>query len=139
MNKKKIIIGTAQFGLDYGISNVLGKTGEKEVKKILLYGKRNNINYLDTSFHYGNAETLLGKLDLMNWEVTTKYKTEEILKGKKNILNNLIDLIQKSKKKLGVKRIYCVLLHNPDLILKKYGNELYESLNKAKSFGLISL
>jgi len=48
LNKKKIIIGTAQFGLDYGISNVLGKTGEKEVKKILLYGKRNNINYLDT-------------------------------------------------------------------------------------------
>jgi len=138
LNKKKIIIGTAQFGLDYGISNILGKTGEKEVKKILLYGKRNNITHLDTSFHYGNAETLLGKLDLMNWEVTTKYKTEEIIKGKKSILNNLIDLIEKSKKKLKVKRIYCVLLHNPDLILKKYGNELYESLNKAKNFGLIS-
>ena len=86
MNNKKIIIGTAQFGLNYGVSNILGKTGEQEVKKILKYAKKNNLNYLDTSSHYGRAETLLGKLNIANWKVTTKYKTEEILvEKKKNI------------------------------------------------------
>ena len=79
MNNKKIIIGTAQFGLNYGISNISGKTGEQEVKEILQYGKKNNLNYLDTSSHYGRAETLLWKLNIANWKVTTKYKTEEIL------------------------------------------------------------
>ena len=32
---KKFIIGTAQFGSRYGVSNTLGKTKTKEVKKIL--------------------------------------------------------------------------------------------------------
>ena len=98
MNNKKIIIGTAQFGLNYGISNISGKTGEKEVKEILQYGKKNNLNYLDTSSHYGRAETLLGKLNIANWKVTTKYKTEEMLVEKEKILENLIKLVEKSKK-----------------------------------------
>jgi len=138
LNNKKIIIGTAQYGLNYGVSNISGKTDEQEVKKILQYGKKNNLNYLDTSSHYGGAETLLGKLNIANWKVTTKYKTEEILVEKKKILKNLIKLIEKSKKKLGVNKIYCILLHNPELILTRYGNELYGSLQKAKSLGLIS-
>ena len=138
MNNKKIIIGTAQYGLNYGVSNISGKTDEQEVKKILQYGKKNNLNYLDTSSHYGGAETLLGKLNIANWKVTTKYKTEEILVEKGKILKNLIKLIEKSKKKLGVNKIYCILLHNPELILTRYGNELYRSLQKAKSLGLIS-
>ena len=138
MNNKKIIIGTAQFGLNYGVSNILGKTGEQEVKKILKYAKKNNLNYLDTSSHYGRAETLLGKLDITNWKVTTKYKTEELLVEKEKILKNLIKLVEKSKKKLGIKKIYCILLHNPELILAKNGNEVYKALQTVKSLGLIS-
>ena len=138
MNNKKIIIGTAQFGLRYGISNISGKTGEQEVKEILQYGKKNNLNYLDTSSHYGTAETLLGKLNIANWKVTTKYKTEEILVEKEKILENLIKLIEKSKKKLKIKKIYCVLLHNPELILTRNGSELYRALQTVKSLGLIS-
>jgi len=138
LNNKKIIIGTAQFGLNYGVSNISGKTSKEEVKKILHYGKKNNLNYLDTSSHYGGAETLLGKFNIVNWKVTTKYKTEAILVEKEKILKNLIKLIEKSKKKLGIKKIYCILLHNPELILNRYGNELYGSLQKVKSLGLIS-
>ncbi len=138
MINKKIIIGTAQFGLNYGISNILGKTKKQEIKKILFYGKKNNLSYLDTSSHYGNAEILLGKFNLRNWKVTTKYKTEEILVEKKKILENLINHIEKSKKKLGIRKIDSVLLHNPELILNKNGEILYESLKKVKSLGLIS-
>ena len=33
--KSKVALGTVQFGLDYGISNNLGKTKEKERIKVV--------------------------------------------------------------------------------------------------------
>ncbi len=33
----KMILGTVQFGIDYGISNTIGKTHSLEVKEILQY------------------------------------------------------------------------------------------------------
>ncbi len=138
MNKKKIIIGTAQFGMKYGISNISGKTKKNQIKKMLLYGKKKKLRYLDTSSNYGNAENILGKFKLNNWQIITKYKTDQILVKKGKILENLIRLIEKSKKRLRVKKIYAILLNNPDLILNKCGKELYESLKKVKKMGLIS-
>ena len=56
---KKFVIGTAQFGSKYGISNTSGKTKTNEVKKILsLLDKK--IYYIDTSTNYGKAEKILG-------------------------------------------------------------------------------
>jgi hypothetical protein len=36
MNAKKIVLGTAQFGMDYGINNNRGRIPPEEVFKILL-------------------------------------------------------------------------------------------------------
>ena len=33
----KLAIGTAQFGLDYGIANDHGKVSQKEIKKIFTF------------------------------------------------------------------------------------------------------
>ncbi len=58
---KKLALGTAQFGLDYGISNASGKVGQEEVNAILhdafIYG----IDMLDTAVTYGDSETAIGK------------------------------------------------------------------------------
>ena len=35
----KIVIGTAQFGLDYGIANNLGKMKFQEIKKIINFAR----------------------------------------------------------------------------------------------------
>ena len=43
VNLSKISIGTAQFGLNYGITNQRGKVKLKEIEKILQYAQRNNI------------------------------------------------------------------------------------------------
>ena len=59
---KKIKIGTAQWGLDYGISNEDGKTTKEEIVEILRYAKDRGINSFDTANEYGNAERTVGKL-----------------------------------------------------------------------------
>ena len=57
----KISIGTAQFGLDYGITNNKGRILFPEVLKILKIAQDNNISKIDTARSYGVAEETLGK------------------------------------------------------------------------------
>ena len=38
--KKKFVLGTAQFGSDYGITNLTGKIRNKEIIKIFNYAKK---------------------------------------------------------------------------------------------------
>ena len=42
----KLILGSAQFGMKYGISNKKGKTSSREVKKILKYAHKKNISFI---------------------------------------------------------------------------------------------
>lgn len=57
----KIALGTAQFGLDYGISNHLGKTGASEAGKILQFAWDKGIRTLDTARAYGDSEIVIGQ------------------------------------------------------------------------------
>ena len=58
---KKIILGSAQFGMKYGIANTKGKITSNEVFKILNYIKRENINFIDTARSYHSSEKAIGK------------------------------------------------------------------------------
>ena len=49
-------LGTAQFGLDYGITNVKGKVEFEEVLAIKEYAIKNDITIVDTAQNYGNSE-----------------------------------------------------------------------------------
>ena len=59
--KPKICLGTAQFGLSYGITNVNGQLLESDVHSILIDAMRDGVSFLDTAQSYGNAESILGR------------------------------------------------------------------------------
>ena len=40
----KLVLGSVQFGINYGISNQKGKTNFSEVKEILNFAKKSKIN-----------------------------------------------------------------------------------------------
>ena len=56
----KFILGTVQFGLDYGINNATGKPSSEQVFKMLEYAASQGVKVLDTADAYGNATELLG-------------------------------------------------------------------------------
>lgn len=58
---KELSIGTAQFGLDYGVTNKEGQISEKEAGKILAMAADAGIQWIDTAQSYGNAEQILGR------------------------------------------------------------------------------
>ena len=71
--QSKIILGTVQFGISYGISNNLGKTSKKNSLDILEYAYSNGIKYLDTAPSYGDSESVIGELNDKNyWRIISK-------------------------------------------------------------------
>ena len=73
MSIDKIGLGTVQFGLNYGISNKLGQTNFKDSFEIVNKAKNNGINLLDTASSYGNSEILLGKMNINEMKIISKF------------------------------------------------------------------
>lgn len=57
-----IALGTAQFGLDYGVTNRGGRLSEDVARAVLARARALGIEWLDTAAAYGSAETVLGRL-----------------------------------------------------------------------------
>ena len=56
----KLILGTVQFGLNYGIANSEGKPNLNKVRAILRCAAGHGIRILDTAAAYGDSETVIG-------------------------------------------------------------------------------
>ncbi len=56
-----LVLGTAQFGLDYGVTNREGKLSFDSVLEILDESYRKGITELDTASSYGDSEKVLGE------------------------------------------------------------------------------
>lgn len=61
MKSEKLILGTVQLGLDYGINNISGKPTRKNAFAILEEAYSQRIKYLDTAAAYGDSEEVIGK------------------------------------------------------------------------------
>ena len=68
----KLVIGTAQFSSNYGISNTSGKVKPDMALKILRLANKLDINFIDTAIGYKNCHKILGKIGMKNFEIITK-------------------------------------------------------------------
>lgn len=59
--KNKLSLGTAQFGLDYGINNKTGKLSPPQVFDILESATQNQVHFLDTAPAYGDSQRTIGE------------------------------------------------------------------------------
>ena len=82
----KLILGTVQFGLKYGINNIIGKPSNDEVLSLLKVAYNSGIRILDTAEAYGNAHQLIGNYH--NIRDNSKFKI--ITKLPHDIKHNLI-------------------------------------------------
>ncbi|HBM16712.1 MAG TPA: hypothetical protein DD381_10280 [Lentisphaeria bacterium] len=59
---KNLIIGGAQLGMNYGITNKNGCVNISEVKLIIENAICNGVEYIDTASAYGNSEKIIGQI-----------------------------------------------------------------------------
>ena len=129
MINKKLILGTVQFGLDYGINNSLGKPDKEKVFEMLEYAEEEGIKILDTADAYGNATQLLGEFNKKKPEIflyNTKFKA-----GKQSLHAQLAN----SRRLLNTLSINTYFYHSFD-DYTQYPN-LKEELSVLKSEGSI--
>lgn len=125
----KVGIGTAQFGLDYGITNLNGIVEESEVRNIL---NDKFYTYIDTANSYGVSEKIIGKnLIEKNKKIITK-----IILDEKNIYE-LENNILKTLEKLNKKKIFGLLLHNPSDLSSKNKVQYLDKLKEIKELGMV--
>lgn len=112
MNKRKICIGSAQFGDPYGISNQSKKkVSFHELNKIFELAHNNKINYLDTAFEY-NLSSSFKKINfnLNNMNIITKIPSRYF--GERNFLEVIEKKLKKDLNKFKIKYFYGVLIHD---------------------------
>jgi len=92
---EKMVLGTAQFGMDYGIANINGKPKKKEVFDILDLAWKKGIRRFDSAPGYG-SEALLGEFISANGLqdeaiVLTKIPSLDVVTDYSNFLRKNID------------------------------------------------
>lgn len=131
---KKLAIGTVQFGLDYGISNLTGQTSLSDVRNILSMAKKTGIQYLDTAPAYGDSETVLGKVIDDHFRLITKIPD---LSQTETPLELFQQSFQQSLGRLNRSEIYGLLAHRASDLLGDYGQPLFDALTELKAEGLV--
>jgi len=128
----KIALGTVQFGIDYGVNSVDGQVKPEEVKKILGYARLKGIEFLDAAPAYGNSEKILGRMNVSNFKVVTKTRHFDSLEINNNDVKLLNNDFNNSLKGLKQDRVYAVLVHNADDLLKPGAKKLFDQLQELK-------
>ena len=114
----KLILGTVQLGLEYGINNNEGKPSLQKSLNILNTAFDNGIGFLDTAESYGNSQEIIGEFHKQHPKKTFNVITKTT---GDNLLNNeeVQKRISENLKVLNVNELYGYMFHN------------YESFNKS--------
>ncbi|HVN25590.1 MAG TPA: aldo/keto reductase [Syntrophorhabdales bacterium] len=129
----RLILGTANFGLTYGIANKR-MFSEGEAFAILEKAVEAHVTGVDTAQGYGEAEKILGRFFRMHgkvFDVTTKLPDREYL--------SVVDVesqIEKSLVHLGLGRIDTLLVHSSSTF-ERHGDVLLTALERCTAQGLI--
>lgn len=126
--KTKLALGSVQFGLVYGISNTQGQTSAEEVSLILAEANANGINTIDTAAAYGNAEEVLGKNNLNNFSIVSKFISP-------SKFGSIETQFSKTVSDLGIDSLYGYLSHRPEEIINDAGQ--WQTMKELQAKGLI--
>ncbi len=130
----KISLGTAQFGLDYGVSSRT-RVNDDEVKKILEFARDSGVTDIDTATTYGESEKILGFWNIKEFKITTKIP--EVPEEVQYVDDWVQQIINNSLINLRSKKLKAVLLHRPNQLLLPFGEKIWDSLKTAKEAEIV--
>lgn len=129
----KLVLGGAQFGLNYGLARK--KINLQQIKKIESFAYKQKLRIIDTSANYGESEKVIGKNFSKKLRIITKIKIPAL--KKKNLENWFSEEITSSLKNLSVNKIYGLLIHDYKDLLGKRGKRYLNLLLDLKKRNIV--
>jgi len=140
---KELILGGAQLGGSYGITNA--SFSEKEAIKVIRHSINNGITTFDTAPSYNRSEYILGKA-INSYGYSCKSKINIITKTPINIMHfhSVSDIhfylrksLDRSLEFLMTDSLYAILVHHIEDLKFSYGKHLWEFLKKMQISGKV--
>ena len=135
----KLALGTAQFGMQYGITNRTGQLTQAQTADVLSLAYAEGISVLDTAMAYGDAEARLGSTGVQHFQVVTKLSQIPLA-----LPAEMADAgawakeqFAASLQRLGLSCVYGLLLHRPSDLLGQHGKVLLRAMQELKDQGLV--
>jgi len=132
MSSEKLLLGTVQMGLPYGVNNRSGRIPYFESEKILKVAYSSKVRILDSAEAYGDAHSVIGRFHKKNpgmrFKVITKLAEAESPEQVRR-------KVQEFLKELHVNTLYALMFHS----FKEYeGFKNYRSaVTDLKELGII--
>ena len=133
-------LGTAQFGLDYGVTNRGGKPPDATVAEILADAMGYRLGIIDTAPTYGDAELRLGSFLPKNHQcliVTKTASKRETDYFAKDDAVYVRDMFYTSLRNLRCDTVYGLLVHLGKDVLLPGGERLIETLVSLRKKGYV--
>ena len=129
-------LGTVQFGMPYGVANRGERTPHDELAAIIELAARSAIGVLDTAALYGESERMLGAAlpAAHPFRIVTK---TPVFAGAEAVPGALAAAFERSLANLGQDRLYALLVHDADDLLKPGGDALWKAMDSLRQQGLI--
>ncbi len=111
-NIHRLCLGTAQWGMTYGVANKTGQPSFSEINEMIAVAISSGVKYFDTAQSYGESEEMLGKT-LSGLKIDQRPKI--ITKLNPNLsfhsIHDLEETISLSLERLHVPSLWGLLLH----------------------------
>jgi len=130
----RLVLGTVQFGLPYGVANTQGQVNPDQAEAMLGAARDAGIDTLDTAIAYGEAEELLGRIGVSGFRLISKVPALREPVGA--VDDWVVAQVEASLTRLRVPRLGGLMLHAPDDLLGPHGQAIARGLHRARDAGL---
>lgn len=129
------VLGTAQLGSHYGITNSYGCPSEADVEALLGYSVERGVCFFDTAFAYGHSLERIVKFcsqkQNISFNLVNKFSVKDAFD---KIYENLVSALEKSR----IQRFYGVLIHDASSLGRLQEKQLSDFLGTLKKENIVS-
>jgi aryl-alcohol dehydrogenase-like predicted oxidoreductase len=129
-----LILGTAQFGAGYGITNAVGRLDDDQVHEIVTTATSLGINLFDTAPDYGDAQSRLGSFD--EGAGSRRYISKFALPSDSVERLDSGVLITQTLAVLRVSALYGLLFHRTSDLRDVRAEQTWDVLSESRASGL---